>query len=220
VTVTETDFDRDFRWPLLRLLNRRRKPACTPSPDQVRKLKGNTDRLAEDLTTERDAAIRDFLARVRHHYYPGWDGSFTPPCLCGNPLGAPLHHPSGTLLHTMAWVGKVDAGEIDWRSLPGDMAGLDPRLLDTEPPEHTAPAAVPEGAGGEDTPLPRGVIGYLIGFTDLEHGPVPTGTTHTTLMSLGEACREIRAHGVSTRFRWFPVEVREVPLTEEDNPNG
>jgi hypothetical protein len=34
--VDNAEFDRDYRWPLLRMLSRRRKPVYAPSAEQIR----------------------------------------------------------------------------------------------------------------------------------------------------------------------------------------
>lgn len=34
--MDNAEFDRNYRWPLLRMLSRRRKPVYAPSPEQIR----------------------------------------------------------------------------------------------------------------------------------------------------------------------------------------
>jgi len=86
-----------------------------------------------------------------------------------------------------------------WRQVEEAQARLQPFTA--------AEAASDEPAEG---PIPDGVIGHLVAFAAAEDAPV-AGTTHTTLMSLGEAQREADRHRGTFDQRWFPVEVRKVP---------
>jgi hypothetical protein len=173
---------------------------------------GNRKAVPVPLKADREQ-LRAALRRIPH---PPALRPLSLLCACGLSVGSEVHD-SASLLSTRAFLsGRGGARERMARELAARELMVQSRTAEEAVP---LKEAAKKPAGGEDTPLPEGVLGYAVGVFP-ENGSACSGLTHTGRMSLDAARREASAYAAAARTEQFSafhgrcgyraVEIREV----------